>query len=543
MLRAATVTLAVLALTTSAFADGWYIESVDTASVVGLYTSITLDTSNNPHISYYDNAYDDLKYAYYNGSSWQIESVDTVGWVGLYTSIALDSSDAPYISYYDDTNDNLKYAYYDGSSWQIEDIDTTGDVGRWTSLALDASNNPHISYYDYTNGDLKYAYYGNSSWHIESVDTTGYVGRYTSIALDASDNPRISYYALSSHDLKYAYYDGSSWHIESVDTAGDVGRWTSIALDTSDNPHISYVDADEYPDDDLKYAYYDGSSWQIEDLGTPWWEEYTSIALDSSDNPRISYHNDVVYDLKYTYYDGASWQIESVDTKGDVGRFTSIALDSSDNPHISYFDETNKDLKYARYGPEDIGIILGHFSAKAALEGVIVNWAAENASRRIAGFNLYRSKKIGKGKAVTSREKLNAELMTGESPYTYLDATVEKGLTYSYWLKAIDVGGLTETFGPVECTWKGALPTTYALYQSRPNPAVGSAVIAFDLPEAAEVTLAVYDVSGRKVMTLADETLTAGTHERSVAGLPPGVYVYILDAGAFNAARNMVIVE
>jgi len=79
--------------------------------------------------------------------------------VGAYTSLALDASDRPHISYYydDATNADLKYAWYDGSAWHLETADSAGNVGADTSLALDASDRPHISYYDATNADLKYA--------------------------------------------------------------------------------------------------------------------------------------------------------------------------------------------------------------------------------------------------------------------------------------------------------------------------------------------------------------------------------------------------
>jgi hypothetical protein len=182
------------------------------------------------------------------------------------------------------------------------------------------------------------------------------------------------------------------------------------------------------------------------------------------------------------------------------------------------------------------------FSAEAVSDGIAVTWECDDSA---AGFNLYRSSKTDSAslKTITSRDRLNAELIAGESPYEYLDATVEKDVTYNYWLEALDVGGSSETFGPVECIWHGVLPTTYALYQSRPNPAPGTATIAFDLPETAPVTLIVYDISGRKVTTVVDETLTAGEREAEVSGLAPGVYVYRLKAGDFNAARKMVIVE
>ncbi len=44
-------------------------------------------------------------------AGWNIQTVDSAGDVGMYSSLALDASGNPWISYYDYTNDDLKLAY------------------------------------------------------------------------------------------------------------------------------------------------------------------------------------------------------------------------------------------------------------------------------------------------------------------------------------------------------------------------------------------------------------------------------------------------
>ena len=66
-----------------------------------------------------------------------------------------------------------------------------------------------------------------------------------------------------------------------------------------------------------------------------------------------------------------------------------------------------------------------------------------------------------------------------------------------------------------------------------PNPSAGPAVVPLMLSEAAEVNVAVFDVLGRQVATLAEGNIEAGMHRLALdaSGLPAGVYVVRAEVG------------
>ncbi len=319
---------------------GWQNETVDVGGQVGWYLSMALDSHDQPHLSYFDEINDDLRYAHYDGSTWQTEMVDGSGDIGRDTSLAVDPYDRPHISYHDTTNGLLKYAELTGASWEITTVDIS--TGNDTSLALDWAGNPHIIY---RQEGLRHAYYGGSSWHIETVDPNESVGAYSSLALDTVGQPHVSYLDCTLGHLKYAHYDGFGWQIETVDTsAGAWGGYTSLALDTLGHPHISYY---AWLSETLKYAYHDGADWQIETVTAVSHPAPTSLALDAAGRPRIAYYSWGA--LWLASWTGAGWQLEMVD--GSVGSDSSarasLALDAVGLPHVAYFDAINGDPKYA----------------------------------------------------------------------------------------------------------------------------------------------------------------------------------------------------
>src|SRR3990172_5504112 len=146
----------------------WRIEAVDDPRYFwGFYPrAIAVDTSNHPHAAY---GGDHLYYAYHDGSAWHAETVDDSPSVGAYASIALDGSGIAHISYYDEANDDLKYATNENGSWTTTTVDSEGS-GAYTSLAVDESGKAHISYRRRNNVGVKYATNASGSWTTGMVD-------------------------------------------------------------------------------------------------------------------------------------------------------------------------------------------------------------------------------------------------------------------------------------------------------------------------------------------------------------------------------------
>ncbi len=90
------------------------------------------------------------------------------------------------------------------------------------------------------------------------------------------------------------------------------------------------------------------------------------------------------------------------------------------------------------------------------------------------------------------------------------------------------------------------LPQSFALLQNYPNPFNSSTTIRFELPKAGKVSLAVYDILGRKISLLANREFTAGQHAISWNGTTDNGDVvtsgrYFVRAAFGEAVQNIPI--
>jgi hypothetical protein len=94
------------------------------------------------------------------------------------------------------------------------------------------------------------------------------------------------------------------------------------------------------------------------------------------------------------------------------------------------------------------------------------------------------------------------------------------------------------------------LPKIYKLSQNYPNPIVSKTMIKYSLSKKANVELKIYDVSGREVAVLVNETQQAGHYQVNwdindlpQTQLPNGIYFYQLKTEDFTETRKMTILR
>jgi hypothetical protein len=90
-----------------------------------------------------------------------------------------------------------------------------------------------------------------------------------------------------------------------------------------------------------------------------------------------------------------------------------------------------------------------------------------------------------------------------------------------------------------------ALPRAAALGQNYPNPFNPATTIPIDLPREGHVRVSAYDLRGRLVSVLADETMVAGAHALNFDGsdLPSGTYFYRLVGAGVSETRRMTLAK
>ena len=178
-------------------------------------------------------------------------------------------------------------------------------------------------------------------------------------------------------------------------------------------------------------------------------------------------------------------------------------------------------------------------------KGVRLSWSVKSQQDN-AGFRLLRSdSKNGPFVSLTS-ELIDADL--SQRDFVYMDETAQQPGLYFYKLESVSKSGATQQFEAISVTVQA--PQQLALLQNYPNPFNPSTAISFELPQTADVTLAIYNQKGQRVRLLARGQHAAGAHtvvwdalDDQGARVTSGIYFYVLTVDGQRIIRKLTLLK
>ncbi len=209
------------------------------------------------------------------------------------------------------------------------------------------------------------------------------------------------------------------------------------------------------------------------------------------------------------------------------------------------------DMAFVINGVDDPGcpVELSTFSALYASGSAVLNWTTQSETNN-QGWNIYRS---DSNDFATSLQ-INYDLFPGAgttsmpTEYQFTDEyPVIEGNTYWYWLESVDVGGVTDTYGPASLTIPGEgdipeLPQYTYLKTNYPNPFNPSTHIQFSVKEGEIASFTIFNTKGQILET---QTYESGTYSLEWDGTEfgSGIYFYKLQSTNYSEVKKMLMIK
>jgi hypothetical protein len=196
------------------------------------------------------------------------------------------------------------------------------------------------------------------------------------------------------------------------------------------------------------------------------------------------------------------------------------------------------------YGPECdyVATLLCDYTASFKQSAVNLEWSISE-ERSVEDFAIQRARAPGFDYLPLIRPMIFSD---GYS-FVFADDDVSKGESYRYQV-LIDDDGRSKLLFETATIPAPELPI--ALRQNTPNPFNPSTEIGYYLPERGDVSIGVYDVTGRLISELAEGVQEAGDHKITWNGqdscgreVASGVYFYLLRSGKKELTRKMVLLR
>jgi len=320
------------------------------------------------------------------------------------------------------------------------------------------------------------------------------------------------------------------WRVRAVDSAGNLSTWSSVwsfELDTrvpNAPTLVSPINGVWFTNTSVIFNWsqvtFDAKSpvryiLQVDTLTT-----FTTPRIDTT-----SLVSDTLTLLQDRYY----WRVKAYDLAGNEGAFS-----GRDSFGIDYTAPSIPNL----VSPSNSAVLTDSF----------VRFTWNRSTDNVSGVRNYRI------------QVANDTNFTNPTDTVVSDTLITLLLRGTkYWhVKAIDwVGNASNwserrqfTVTGIEEINNGTIPTLFNLYQNMPNPFSFQTAIRYSIPRECNVSLSIYDISGKLVKTLINETMNAGVYTISWNGndndgrkVGQGVYFYILKTTAEETQKKMLMLR
>jgi len=293
----------------------------------------------------------------------------------------------------------------------------------------------------------------------------------------------------------------------------------------------------------------------FKDNGNSTFEATADTLVDSVRTNRMGYYlfqylkpGDYFVDIDHPYMTDTSVVLTTNDPAGPIS-----VVDSNPILDIDFGFTTTGQLAY---NP----VQFDSFNFQSNFDGIWLNWSTQAGTENL-GFDIFRSiAELGDYSLINENVIPVSNSPIGIHNYSFLDTSVEAGVTYYYKIADVSLSGQSTMYGPISVTAsttdifdnssQAGTPAEYQLGAAYPNPFNGKTSIQFSLAKPGLVKLEVYNLMGQKIRTLVAENREAGNHAVSWDGkndrghqVVSGVYLYRMNINNFQVSKRILYLK
>lgn len=250
-----------------------------------------------------------------------------------------------------------------------------------------------------------------------------------------------------------------------------------------------------------------------------------------SDNLNETDVNTALTEVRHTYHDYLRW---SSDTTLQATLESYLRNQSANHPRAA----VKRLAKVLR--ASELANLVNYVSSLAEYQ-LLMQSSSSQDERIMYLFELFNLSTI----RIANREQAQQYLTQMKSEFPNDDRTRIATVRFEAMESRGSGNGLQRSSLASKTEQTTELPREFTLSQNYPNPFNPATTIKYDLPIDVHVTLRLYDLLGREVLTLVDEQSKAGYHYAilDASKFSSGVYFYRIQAGQFSQTKKLILLR